>query len=305
MKHYKIAHSPDADDIFMYYAVKFGWITNNSQVPGSKFEVKYNFENIAEDIETLNQKALKNIYDVTAISFGVYPFIRDEYALLRTAISFGYGYGPKLVKLKGKKLKPNFKVAISGEYTTNALIFKIAYPKARIIYKNFLEIENAVLSGEVDAGVLIHESILTFNEALEVEKELWDIWVNLAGEIPLPLGGMAIRRSIPLLSAIEIEEILTKAVKIANEHKNILAKMLIERNLVRVNDKILDKYLSLYANDKSIELNDEQLNAINKLYKIGYKANLLPKINDIRNYLIPKEYKNLRFLDLETVKNSV
>ena len=297
MKHYKIAHSPDADDIFMYYAVKFGWV-NELKMENGKWKIKYDFENIAVDIETLNQKALKNIYDVTAISFGVYPFIKDEYALLKTAISFGYGYGPKLVKLKGKKLKPNFKVALSGEYTTNALIFKIAYPKARIIYKNFLEIEEAVLSGEVDAGVLIHESILTFNEALEVEKELWDIWTNLAGEIPLPLGGMAIRRSIPLLNAIEIEEILTKAVKIANEHKNILAKMLIERNLVRVDDKILDKYLFLYANDKSIELNDEQLDAINKLYEIGYKANLLPKINDIRNYLIPKEYNNLRFLNI-------
>jgi len=296
MKHYKIAHSPDADDIFMYYAVKFGWV-NELKIENGKWKIKYDFENIAEDIETLNQKALKNIYDVTAISFGVYPFIKDEYALLKTAISFGYGYGPKLVKLKGKKLKPNFKVALSGEYTTNALIFKIAYPKARIIYKNFLEIEDAVLSGEVDAGVLIHENILTFNEALEVEKELWDIWTSLAGEIPLPLGGMAIRRSIPLLNAIEIEEILTKAVKIANKHKNILANMLIERNLVRVDDKILDKYLSLYANDKSVELDENQLNAINKLYEIGHKANLLPKINDIRNYLIPKEYKNLRFLN--------
>ena len=177
MKNYKIAHSPDADDIFMYYAVKFGWV-NELKIENGKWKIKYDFKNIADDIETLNQKALKNIYDVTAISFGVYPFIKDEYALLKTAISFGYGYGPKLVKLKGKKLKPNFKVALSGEYTTNALIFKIAYPKARIIYKNFLEIENAVLSGEVDAGVLIHESILTFNKALEVEKELWDIWVD-------------------------------------------------------------------------------------------------------------------------------
>jgi len=284
MKNLTIAHSPDADDIFMYYAIKFGWINSD----------KYDFKNVAEDIETLNQKALKNIYDITAISFGVYPFIKNEYALLRTAISFGYGYGPKLVKLKGKKLKPNFKVALSGEYTTNALIFKIYYPKARIVYKNFLEIENAVLNGEVDAGVLIHESILTFDERLEVEKELWDIWCELAGEIPLPLGGMAIRRSIPLLDAIEIEEILTKAVDIANKHKNLLAKMLIERNLVRVDDKILDKYLSLYANDKSIELDEEQIGAINKLYEIGHKAGLLPEIKDVREYMIPKEYKELR-----------
>ncbi|GAB6074326.1 menaquinone biosynthesis family protein [Nautilia lithotrophica] len=285
MKNLTIAHSPDADDIFMYYAIKFGWISNN----------KYNFKNIAEDIETLNQKALKNIYDITAISFGVYPFIKNEYALLKTAVSFGYGYGPKIVKLNGKKLKPNFKVALSGEYTTNALIFKIAYPKAKIIYKNFLEIENAVLNGEVDAGVLIHESILTFDERLEVEKELWDIWRELAGEIPLPLGGMAIRRSIPLLDAIELEDILTKAVDVANRHKHILANMLLERNLVRVDSKTLDKYLSLYANDKSISLDDEQINAINKLYEIGYKAGLIPQIKDIREYMIPKEYKNLRF----------
>ena len=285
MKNITLAHSPDADDIFMYYAIKFGWIASK----------KFNFLNKAEDIESLNQKALKNIYDVSAISFGAYPFIKDEYALLKTAISFGYGYGPKLVKLKGKKLKPNFKVALSGKYTTNALIFKIYYPKAKIVYKNFLEIENAVLNGEVDAGVLIHESILTFDERLEVEKELWDIWVELVGNIPLPLGGMAIRRSLPLIDAIEIEEILTKAVDIANKHKKILAKMLIERNLVRVDDKTLDKYLSLYANDKSVSLDEEQIEAINKLYELGYKNNLLPCMKDIREYMIPKEYKNLRF----------
>ena len=287
-----VAHSPDADDIFMYYALKFGWIDTLRKTEESI--IRYEFKNTAEDIETLNQKALKNVYDVSAISFGAYPFIKDEYALLKTAVSFGYGYGPKLVKPKGKKLKPNFKVALSGEYTTNALIFKIYYPKARIVYKNFLEIEKAVLEGEVDAGVLIHESILTFDERLEVEKELWDIWVELAGEIPLPLGGMAIRRSLPLLDVVEIENILTKAVDVANRHKKILAKMLIERNLVRVDDKTLDKYLSLYANDKSVELDEEQLEAINRLYKIGYEKGLLPCMKDVREYMIPNGYKELR-----------
>ena len=298
MKTYTLAHSPDADDIFMYYAIKFGWIDTKWKMEKEKWKI-YNLLNKAEDIETLNQKALKNIYDICAISFGAYPFLKDEYALLKTAVSFGYGYGPKLIKLKGKKLKPNFKVALSGKYTTNALIFKIAYPKARIIYKNFLDIENAVLNGEVDAGVLIHESILNFDERLEVEKELWDIWVDLAGDFPLPLGGMVIRRSIPLLDAINLEDILTKAVEIAHNHKNILAKMLIERNLVRVDDKTLDKYLSLYANDKSISMDENQIKALNKLYEIGYKYNLTPCIKDIREYMIPKEYKNIRFEKLE------
>lgn len=293
MKSYIVAHSPDADDIFMYYAIKFGWI--NTSFTQDDIKIKYRFKNTQEDIETLNQNALNNIYDISAISFGAYPFIKNEYALLRCAISFGYGYGPKLVKLKGKKLKPNFKVALSGKYTTNALLFKISYKNAKIVYKNFLEIEDAILNEEVDAGVLIHENILTFNEKLEVEKELFDIWQDFAKDLPLPLGGMAIRRSIPLLDAINIEKILTNGVKIANLHKNLLAKMLIQRNLVRVDENILDKYLSLYANNKSISLDEKQLKAINKLYEIGYKNNLLPKMDDIKEYLIPKEYKNLRF----------
>ena len=134
MKKISVAHSPDADDIFMYYAIKFGWIDIN--------ETK--FENIAADIETLNQATLKGIYDICAISFALYPFVKDDYALLKTAVSFGEGYGPKLIKRKNSTLKRNFKVALSGEFTTNALLFKIAYPDARITYMNFLDIEKAL-----------------------------------------------------------------------------------------------------------------------------------------------------------------
>ena len=284
MKKINLAHSPDADDIFMYYAIKFGWVSSD-----------YDFLNKADDIETLNQQTLAGVWDVSAISFGLYPHISNDYALLRCAVSFGEGYGPKLIKLKGKKLKRNFKVALSGKYTTNALIFRLKYPEARIKYYNFLEIEKAVLDGEVDAGVLIHESILNYDERLEVEAEIWDIWNDLNKEsLPLPLGGMAIRRSIPLLDAINIEEILTKAVKIGNTHKNLLSKMLIERNLVRVDSEILKKYLSLYANDESIALSDIQLKAINKLFELGFNAGFYPELIDAKENLIPKEYKKVR-----------
>jgi len=280
-----VAHSPDADDIFMYYAIKFGWITLEG----------VNFDNIALDIETLNLKALENIYDITAISFGLYPKIRDEYALLRTAVSFGEGYGPKVVKLKDKRLKRNFKVALSGKNTTNALLFKIAYPSARVIYKNFLEIEDAVLNGEVDAGVLIHESILDFSEKLEVERELWDIWMQECKEdLPLPLGGMAIRRSIPLNQAIEYEETLTKAVKVAHQNQNLLSKMLLQRDLIRVDAPTLQKYLKLYANDKSITMNDKQYSAIDKLFEIGYNHGFYDTKLEVRDFLIPTKYKELR-----------
>ena len=286
MKKTLIAHSPDADDIFMYYAIKFGWVDMKNT----------HFDNVAKDIQTLNEDALNGVYDIVAISFALYPHIKEEYAPLRTAVSFGEGYGPKVIKKKGATLKRNFKVALSGKHTTNAMLFRIAYPDARITYMNFLEIEQAVLDGIVDAGVLIHESILTYNDALEVEREMWDIWQELAGkELPLPLGGMAIRRSIPLTKAIDYEATLTKAVKIAREHKQRLSQMLLERDLVRIDANTLDQYLELYANDDSITLSPLQYKAINKLFEIGYNHGFYDSLVKIEDYLIPTEYKELRY----------
>ncbi|ENN5834488.1 menaquinone biosynthesis family protein [Campylobacter lari] len=283
-KKISVAHSPDADDIFMYMAIKFGWVGN-----------AYEYENTALDIQTLNELALQNIYDVSAISFALYPLIASEYALLKTAVSFGEGYGPKLIKKKDKKLKPNFKVALSGAHTTNALIFRIKYPQARIVYKNFLEIEKAVLEDEVDAGVLIHESILEFDSSLYVEAELWDIWQELAkDDLPLPLGGMALRRSLPLNDAIAVEKDLIKAVEVANYNRKILASMLLERNLIRVDAQKLDVYLNLYANKNSINMNDKQYNAIDKLFELGFNHGFYEKLIKSKDYLIPSEYEEFR-----------
>ncbi len=285
MKTTLIAHSPDADDIFMYYAIKFGWVDMKDT----------QFDNIAKDIQTLNEDALNGVYDIVAISFALYPHIREEYAPLRTAVSFGEGYGPKVIKRKGQTLKRNFKVALSGQHTTNAMLFRIAYPDARITYMNFLEIEDAVKEGKVDAGVLIHESILTFADELEVERELWDIWQELAGkDLPLPLGGMAIRRSLPLNKAIEYEATLTKAVQVARDHKERLSQMLLERDLVRIDAPTLEKYLELYANDESIALSEIQYKAIDKLFEIGYKYGFYDNPVNINDYLIPTEYTQLR-----------
>ncbi len=285
MKTISVAHSPDADDIFMYYAIKFGWVRPKDA----------NFTNIADDIETLNQATLKGEYDICAISFALYPFIKDDYALLKTAVSFGEGYGPKLIKKKGIRLKKNFKVALSGEFTTNGLLFKIAYPEARITYMNFLEIEQAVIDGTVDAGVLIHESILNFSEQLEVEKELWDVWVELSGgDLPLPLGGMCIRRSIPLHSAIDYENTLIKAVDVANKNRKVLAPMLIDEGLIRVDAKTLDTYLDLYANDNSVELSPIQYKALDKLFELGHKHGFYENLVKSQEFLIPSEYEELR-----------
>jgi 1,4-dihydroxy-6-naphthoate synthase len=281
-----VAHSPDADDIFMYYAIKLGWVG----LPNTQFD------NLAADIETLNQATLEGTYDICAISFALYPFVKKDFSLLRTAVSFGDGYGPKLVKKKDTKLKRNFKVALSGKYTTNALLFKIKYSDARITYMNFLDIEQAVLDGTVDAGVLIHESILTYDNALEVEAEMWDIWQELAGpDLPLPLGGMCLRRSIPLNKAIDYEDTLIKAVQVANNNKLKLSQMLLERDLIRVDHDTLQTYLGLYANDDSINLSELQFKALDKLYELGFNHGHYNELIKSQDYLIPKEYKELRF----------
>lgn len=286
MKVLTVGHSPDADDIFMYYAIKFGWIGLEDT----------KFDNFALDIETLNQATLKGEFDICAISFALYPFVKDDFALLKTAVSFGQGYGPKLIKKKGTKLKKNFKVALSGEFTTNALLFKIAYPEARLTYMNFLDIEKAVLDGSVDAGVLIHESILTYSDELEVEKEIWDIWKELCEneDLPLPLGGMCLRRSIPLHNAIKYEEALIKAVDVANKNRKVLAPMLLDKNLIRVDALTLDKYLDLYANDSSVMMNEIQYKALDKLFELGYKHGFYQNLIRAKDFLIPEEYKELR-----------
>jgi len=287
LKNISLAHSPDADDIFMYYAIAFGWVDTKD----------YAIENKALDIETLNVEAMKGTYDITAISFGAYPYIKNDYALLRTAVSFGQGYGPKLIRKKDTTLKRNFKVALSGEYTTNALLFRLAYPYARVTYMNFLDIEQAVVSGQVDAGVLIHESILNFDESLEVEREIWDIWVELAGEeLPLPLGGMAIRRSLPLNRALELENILINGVKVANERKVELSQRLEQEKLVRIGDKMLEKYLDMYASDESIELSEVQLKALDRLYAIGFEKGIFTTPLTTQDYLLPREYLDDRKL---------
>ncbi|MWV67253.1 succinate--CoA ligase [Helicobacter saguini] len=284
---YTIAHSPDADDIFMYYAIKFGWVSS-----------PYPLQNFALDIESLNQSCLSGEYDICAISFGLYPHICESYALLRTAMSFGNGYGPKVIKKKQTQLKRNFKVALSGKYTTNALLFLLKYPNARPVFMNFMEIQKAVLSGECDAGVLIHEEILNFSSELVVEAFLWDIWQELSGEnaLPLPLGGMALRRSIPLNRAINLEQILTRAIEIGLKYKKTLSQMLLQNHLVRVNENELSQYLDLYANKDSVTMSEVQKNALEKLYEIGYNARIYNRdlSKNLEKYLIPIEYEKIR-----------
>ena len=129
-----------------------------------------------------------------------------------------------------------------------------------------------------------------------MEREIWDIWSELAGEnLPLPLGGMAVRRSLPITDAIECERVLTEGVRIATAHKPFLSHMLMERNLIRVDKEKLKTYLNLYANDSSVSMNETQLKAVNRLFALGYERGFYPLPIDAKNYLVPTEYNDIRF----------
>jgi 1,4-dihydroxy-6-naphthoate synthase len=124
---------------------------------------------------------------------------------------------------------------------------------------------------------------------------MWDIWVELSGgDLPLPLGGMCLRRSLPLHDAINYENTLIKAVNVANKNRKVLSKMLLEKGLIRVNAETLDKYLDLYANDDSVKMSDIQYKALDKLYELGYKNGFYESLVKSQDFLIPSEYEELR-----------
>ena len=183
-----LAHSPDSDDAFMFYALATGKV----RLPGVKFN------HILSDIESLNQAAHKETYDITAISFFGYAFVADKYVLLDCGASFGEGYGPIVVSshpIKKNDLAGR-KIAIPGTQTSSYLALKLFEPNVEIVTMPFDKILDAVQAKEVEAGLLIHEGQLLFSEiGLHRVVDLGQWWQDTTG-LPLPLGANAIRRSL-------------------------------------------------------------------------------------------------------------
>src|ERR1700691_262456 len=180
----KLAHSPDSDDAFMFYALA----TNRVKAPGLKFS------HVLSDIETLNQAADRETYDVTAISFSAYAFLREKYVLLDCGASFGEGYGPIVVASHPMKREDlaGLRVGVPGLRTTAYLALKLYEPRIVPVVIPFDKILDAVRTSTVDAGLLIHEGQLTFSQlGLHRVVELGQWWLELTG-MPLPLGGNAV-----------------------------------------------------------------------------------------------------------------
>src|ERR1700754_4589949 len=183
-----LAHSPDSDDAFMFYG-----LATNKLATGD-----LNFQHLLKDIQTLNEEAMRGTYDVTAISFHAYAYIHDKYALLPHGASIGDKYGPIVVSREPRPASEigNMTIAIPGELTSAFLALRIYNPDFKYKVVDFDKIIDAVLEGEVDAGLLIHEGQLFYKQlGLDKVIDLGEWWFEETG-LPLPMGGNAIKRDL-------------------------------------------------------------------------------------------------------------
>jgi len=267
-KEINIAHSPDSDDAFMFY----GLATAKVRVPGYKF-----VHNLA-DIESLNHLAInKATYDVTAISFHAYPYMQDKYALMTCGGSMGEGYGPMLVatrKYSEEEIK-KLRIAIPGTLTSAYLTLKLFAPDIETVTVDFDKIIPAVVAGEYDAGLLIHEGQLTYaHEGLMKILDLGQWWRNETN-LPLPLGGNAIRRELGRESMVITNNAVRDSIQHALDHREeaLAYAMQFAPDL---DPTLANRYIGMYVNERTIDYGEDGRQAIRKLLQMGFERGIIP-----------------------------
>ena len=267
-----IAHSPDSDDAFMFYALATNKVESDT----------LSFSHHLDDIETLNRQAKDGVWDVTAISFHALPYITEHYALMPCGGSMGDGYGPIVVakrkfapsELRGKR------IAIAGPMTSSFLAMKLYQPEFVPVVTRFDEIIDAVRQEKVDAGLLIHEGQLTYSrDGMYNIVDLGVWWKDLYG-LPLPLGGNAIRKQLRGPIGEEINRALRQSVKHALEHRS--EAMTYALQFARDMDPDLaDRFVGMYVNDYTLDYGPKGREAIVKFLKLGYEKGVItvePKV---------------------------
>ena len=263
-----IAHSPDSDDAFMFY----GLATNKIRVPG------YKFTHTLTDIETLNHRAINEaFYDVTAISFHAYPYLQDNYTLMACGGSVGEGYGPMIVssrKLTMPQLKKT-RIAVPGTLTTAYLTLKLFAPEIETVVVPFDKIIPAVVSGEYQAGLIIHEGQLTYaNDGLLKLLDLGQWWREQTN-LPLPLGGNAIRRSLGADTLLTTTNALRDSIQHALDHREEALEyaMQFARDL---DPTLANRFVGMYVNERTLNYGPDGREAIQKLLEMGYDRGIIP-----------------------------
>jgi 1,4-dihydroxy-6-naphthoate synthase len=263
----KLAHSPDSDDAFMFYALA----THKLVTPG------YRYTHILSDIQTLNEAAQSETYDVTALSFAAYPELRDKYILLDCGASFGEGYGPILVSHKSMK-KEDIKgrrIAVPGLQTSAYLTLKLFEPDFEAVVMPFDKILDRVQNEVVEAGLLIHEGQLLFPQ-LGLHRVLdLGLWWQDQTHLPLPLGGNAVRRALGPALGRRIARTIRDSVEYGLEHREDALKyaMQFARDMEM---ELADKFVGMYVNKWTLGYGDRGRQAVKELIERGTRAGLLP-----------------------------
>ncbi|MFP3283717.1 MAG: MqnA/MqnD/SBP family protein [Nitrososphaeria archaeon] len=256
-----IGHSPDPDDAFMFYALKRGLV-----------RAPFSVREFLADIETLNRLALHARLDVTAVSAHVMPYVSDSYYVLRVGASMGDGYGPVLVG-SGRDIGL---VAVPGNYATATLILRLAMPKARTVEVPFDRIMDAVASGAVDAGLLIHEGQITYGRhGLRSVMDLGKWWSDSTG-LPVPLGLDVVKSSLGMEIAASVKDALLESLKYAREHPDEALRYASEfsRGLEMAD---VSRFVDMYVNDYTMDMGQRGEMALRELLRMAAEAGIVPE----------------------------
>jgi len=262
-----VAHSPDSDDAFMFYALATGKVHAGG----------VRFAHTLCDIETLNRKALEGFYDVTAISFHAYPYIQEKYALLASGGSVGEGYGPMIVAPRMHSLEEikRVRIAVPGKLTTAYLALKLFAPAIETVVVPFDKIIPEVLAGKHAAGLIIHEGQLTYDKSgLHRVVDLGRWWRETTG-LPLPLGGNAIRRELGPELMVSVARAIKQSIQYALDHREpaLNYAMQFARDL---DPSLADKFVGMYVNERTLDYGEEGRAAIRRLLEMGHEAGIIP-----------------------------
>ncbi len=266
----RIAHSPDSDDAFMFYALTQG------RLDTSGLEISH----VLRDIETLNRAAFEGTYEISAISFHAYAHLADRYTLMPSGASFGDGYGPVLVSRTGRRREefPDLLTAIPGELTTAALALRLWQPAVRTVVVPFDQILDEVRTGKVDAGVVIHEGQLTYQEeGLVAVADLGAWWKEETGD-PLPLGGNGIRRDLDPGLSRRLCRLLTESIAYALDHRQEALDYAMRYARGLEDDPVRsDRFVAMYVNEWTRDYGAIGRRAVQRLLDRGHDAGLLPQ----------------------------
>ena len=263
-----VAHSPDSDDAFMFYGLASGQVDTGGIV----------VDQVLADIETLNRAAFEGKYEVTAVSFHAYAHLGDKYALLPHGASMGDRYGPIVVAKEGGPTQvKGSRIAIPGTLTTAYLALRIYEPSFEFVVVPFDQIQQAVLDGKAEAGLLIHEGQLTYEEeGLRKVVDLGEWWAERTGGLPLPLGGNIIRRDLGPEMIAKVSKLLHDSIACALSNREAAVEYAIQfgRGLDRART---DRFVGMYVNDLTLSYGERGRRGVERLMAEAFERGLIPQ----------------------------